>query len=319
MPEKGRFAPSPSGRMHLGNLYAFLLAWLDARSVGGNVLLRIEDLDPDRTGEPWSSLLADDLRWLGLDWEEGFEAGGDRGPYRQRERADLYDEAFRGLREDGLVYPCWCSRAQRLAASAPHPGEKQDPGVCPCRSLSRAERRRRELVRAPAWKAALPREELSFTDLCRGPQSFHLAHDCGDFVVRRADGIYGYQLAVSVDDALMGVTRVIRGRDLLDSAPRQIWLMGALGYSPPAYGHIPLLLSGDGRRLSKRDGDLDMGVLRQRFRPEELVGELACLAGLRSDASPCAPAQLVEAFRIGEVGKPDILCSKLPFSPAENE
>lgn len=243
MCEKGRFAPSPSGRMHLGNLFSFLLAWLDARAAGGRMVLRIEDLDPERTGEPWTSLLVEDLRWLGLDWDEGYAAGGTCGPYCQRERTALYDEAFQTLKELGAVYPCWCSRHQRLAASAPHPGEERDRGACACRKLSRAEQEARAMVRPPAWKAAMPHETISFDDLCQGRQQFDLARDCGDFVVRRADGVYGYQLAVTVDDALMGVTRVVRGRDLLDSAARQLWLMRLLGYRAPVYGHVPLLLA----------------------------------------------------------------------------
>lgn len=283
MAEKGRFAPSPSGRMHLGNLFSFYIAWLDARSVGGKVVLRMEDLDPDRTGEPWTGHIVEDLRWLGLDWDEGYGVGGPDGPYCQRERTALYDAAFAKLRAEEAVYPCWCSRAQRLAASAPHPGEEQDLGHCPCRDLSRAEREAKAMVKAPAWKAALPHETVRFRDLIQGEQAFDLARDCGDFVVRRADGVYGYQLAVTVDDALMGVTRVVRGRDLLDSAARQIWLMEQLGYRPPVYVHVPLLLAPDGRRLSKRERDLDMGVLRERFSPEGLSRLLRGLLSLPED------------------------------------
>ena len=142
MPEKGRFAPSPSGRMHLGNAFSFLLAWLDARASGAGLVLRMEDLDPDRTRSAWSELLVEDLRWLGLDWDEGYAVGGPHGPYCQRERTALYEAAFRRLQAQGDVYPCWCSRHQRLAASAPHPGETRDRGRCPCRDLSRAERER---------------------------------------------------------------------------------------------------------------------------------------------------------------------------------
>ena len=222
MAEKGRFAPSPSGRMHLGNLFSCLLAWLDARAAGGTVLLRIEDLDRGRCREEHARQAAEDLRWLGLDWDEGYEAGGGEGPYLQSRRTELYEAAFRRLREAGLVYPCWCSRSQRLAASAPHLGEHRDKGACPCRAFTEEERGLHASQRPPAWKAAVPHRSVAFTDLFQGPQSFDLAEDCGDFVVRRSDGIFGYQLAVTVDDALMGVTRVVRGRDLLDSAARQI-------------------------------------------------------------------------------------------------
>ncbi len=305
MPEKGRFAPSPSGRMHLGNAFSFLLAWLDARASGASLVLRMEDLDPDRTRPAWSELLAEDLRWLGLDWDEGYAAGGPHGPYCQRERTALYDAAFRRLQAQGDVYPCWCSRHQRLAASAPHPGETRDLGRCPCRDLSRAERERQALVRAPAWKAAVPHETVIFSDLLQGPQSFDLARDCGDFVVRRSDGVFGYQLAVTVDDALMGVTRVVRGRDLLDSAARQLWLMERLGWAAPVYAHVPLLLAGDGRRLAKRDRDLDFGALRARKRPQEVLGFLAALAGLREKPEPAEAPELATGFSWNRVVRED--------------
>ncbi len=300
MAEKGRFAPSPSGRMHLGNLFSFYVAWLDARSVGGKVVLRMEDLDPDRTGERWIGHIVEDLRWLGLDWNEGYGVGGPDGPYCQRERTALYDAAFEQLRVQEAVYPCWCSRAQRLAASAPHPGEERDLGHCPCRDLSRAEREAKATVKAPAWKAALPHETVRFRDLIQGEQAFDLARDCGDFVVRRADGVYGYQLAVTVDDALMGVTRVVRGRDLLDSAARQIWLMEQLEYHAPVYAHVPLLLAPDGRRLSKRERDLDMDALRERFSPgsmRQLLWNLLPLSDHRIEG---------QDFSIDKVGKEDI-------------
>ena len=305
MPEKGRFAPSPSGRMHLGNAFSFLLAWLDARASGAGLVLRMEDLDPDRTRPAWSELLVEDLRWLGLDWDEGYAVGGPHGPYCQRERTALYEAAFRRLQAQGDVYPCWCSRHQRLAASAPHPGETRDRGRCPCRDLSRAERERLALVRAPAWKAAVPHETVSFSDLLQGPQSFDLSRDCGDFVVRRADGVFGYQLAVTVDDALMGVTRVIRGRDLLDSAARQLWLMERLGWAAPVYAHVPLLLAGDGRRLAKRDRDLDFGALRARKRPQEVLGVLAALAGLREEPGPVTAVELAAGFSWDRVARAD--------------
>ena len=221
-------------------------------------------------------------------------------PIPQRERTAFYDAAFQRLQAAGVVYPCWCSRAQRLAASAPHPGEARDPGHCPCRDLSRAEREARAMVRAPAWKAALPHEIVRFRDLVQGEQAFDLARDCGDFVVRRADGVYGYQLAVTVDDALMGVTRVVRGRDLLDSAARQIWLMGQLGYHPPVYAHVPLLLSPDGRRLSKRDRDLDLGALRERCSAPFLRRRLRTLLGLPEGEGE------YQNFSIDKIGKNDI-------------
>lgn len=306
--ERGRFAPSPSGRMHLGNLLAALLAWLDVRHAGGVMVLRMEDLDPDRCREEYAAQVARDLEWLGLDWDEGYGAGGPHGPYRQSERGEIYREYLGRLERQGLIYPCWCTRAQRLAASAPHPGEVRGDGACPCRALTRAEREERLGTggRAPALRAAVPDAEIEFTDGNCGPYRENLARDCGDFLVRRSDGVCAYQLAVTVDDGLMGVTRVVRGRDLLSSTPRQIWLHRALGFEPPRYFHTPLLLAPDGRRLSKREHDLDMGALRERFTPEELTGRLAALAGLQETPAPIAPRELVAAFSWEKVQKKDV-------------
>ncbi|MGM9607447.1 MAG: tRNA glutamyl-Q(34) synthetase GluQRS [Oscillospiraceae bacterium] len=307
--ERGRFAPSPSGRMHLGNLLSALLAWLDVRHAGGVMVLRMEDLDPDRCKEEYAAQVARDLEWLGLDWDEGYGAGGPHGPYRQSERGDIYRDYLARLEQQGLIYPCWCTRAQRLAASAPHPGEERGDGSCPCRRLSAAERASRLASggRAPALRAAVPDGEISFEDGNCGPYRENLARDCGDFLVRRSDGVCAYQLAVTVDDGLMGVTRVVRGRDLLSSTPRQIWLHRALGFAPPRYFHTPLLLAPDGRRLSKRERDLDMGALRERYTPEELVGRLAALAGLQDEPRPVAPQELAGGFSWKKVRKGDLV------------
>ena len=305
--ERGRFAPSPSGRMHLGNLMAALLAWLDVRHVGGTMVLRMEDLDPDRCKEEYAAQVARDLEWLGLDWDEGYGAGGPHGPYRQSERSEIYREYLNRLKKDGLIYPCWCTRAQRLAASAPHLGENRGDGACPCRYLTQSEREERFATseRAPALRAAVPDKEISFTDGNCGIYTENLAQDCGDFLVRRSDGVSAYQLAVTVDDGLMGVTRVVRGRDLLSSTPRQIWLHRSLEFEPPKYFHTPLLLAEDGRRLSKRERDLDMGALRERFMPEEIIGRLAALAGLQENPEPIAAKDLVAVFGWEKVRKED--------------
>ena len=244
IPPTGRFAPSPSGRMHLGNLWSCLLAWLAARSQGGRMVLRLEDLDPDRCTQDWCSQVMRDLEWLGLDW--------DNEPVYQSRRTDIYRTAFARLEERGLVYPCYCTRAERLAASAPHRSDGVVIYDGRCRRLSSQEREELSRTRRPAWRVEVPEETVSFVDRIQGPFSQNLAHECGDFILRRSDGVYAYQLAVVVDDALMGVTQVVRGRDLLDSTPRQIWLARALGAQEvPQYGHIPLLLASDGRRLSK--------------------------------------------------------------------
>ena len=306
--ERGRFAPSPSGRMHLGNLMAALLAWLDVRHVGGTMVLRMEDLDPDRCKEEYAAQVARDLEWLGLDWDEGYGVGGPHGPYRQSERSGIYRDYLNRLEQDGLIYPGWCTRAQRLAASAPHLGENRGDGACPCRYLTQVEREERFATseRVPALRAAVPDEEIFFTDGNCGAYTENLTRDCGDFLVRRSDGVCAYQLAVTVDDGLMGVTRVVRGRDLLSSTPRQIWLHRSLGFEPPKYFHTPLLLAEDGRRLSKRERDLDMGALRERFTPEEIVGRLAMLAGLQENPDPVAARELIDEFSWERVAKQDV-------------
>lgn len=290
----GRFAPSPSGRMHLGNVYASLVAWLSARSQGGRVVLRIEDLDPRTQSGPWARLLMDDLRWLGLYW--------DGEPVYQRNRIDLYEAALARLRAQGLVYPCFCTRAELHAASAPHASDGTPiyPGTC--RGLAPAEVARRSARRAPALRLIVPAADdpsgtITFTDRVYGAHREVLARDCGDFLVRRSDGVFAYQLAVVVDDAQMGVTEVVRGRDLLSSVPRQMYLQRLLGLPKPSYAHVPLLVSADGRRLSKRDRDLDMGALRERFgTAERLLGWLAGRTGLAPDGSPRTAEMLADIF-----------------------
>ncbi len=299
----GRFAPSPSGYLHMGNLLAMLLAWLDCRARGGRLIFRMEDLDPVRTSPAYARAIADDLRWLGLGWDEGYPDPA----YCQSSRTELYEAAFRTLEARGLVYPCWCSRAQRLAAaSAPHPGEQTCDPRCRCARLTEPEKA--DLLaagRKPAWKVRVPDETVTVQDGHYGTCAQDLARDGGDFILRRADGVYAYQLAVSVDDMAMGVTHVVRGRDLLASAPRQSWLIRTLGGTPPAYCHLPLLTDGGGK-LSKRLGSLSTQALRSRYRPEELVGKLAYLAGLLPAPEPVSPAGLIPAFSWDKVSREDI-------------
>ena len=293
----GRFAPSPSGRMHLGNLWSCLLAWLAARSQGGRMVLRLEDLDPDRCTQDWCSQVMRDLEWLGLDW--------DNEPVYQSRRTDIYRTAFARLEERGLVYPCYCTRAERLAASAPHRSDGVVIYDGRCRRLSPQERSELARTRRPAWRVEAPEETVSFVDRIQGPFSQNLAHECGDFILRRSDGVYAYQLAVVVDDAAMGVTQVVRGSDLLDSTPRQIWLQEELGLPHPEYGHVPLLLAPDGRRLAKRDRDQELGELQSRYTASELVGRLAHLAGLIPEPVPITPAELVPLFSWEKLPKED--------------
>lgn len=371
----GRFAPSPTGRMHLGNVFSSLLAWLSVRSQGGKLVLRIEDLDDRARSGPWDALLMDDLRWLGLDWDEG--------PYYQTDRIDLYADAVRQLDDMGLVYPCFCTRAELHAASAPHVSDGTPVYAGTCRGLTAAEVAARSKARPPALRLkvppvqgiapsrgpfesdapeskhskteltdfgnSMPREltfgdcsergvrggaalqdtadgtrggaalqgaaggvrgatasrsaaggyagVMHFEDRTYGPQREVLAEECGDFLVRRSDGVYAYQLAVVVDDADMGVNEVVRGCDLLGSTARQMYLQDLLGYAHPSYAHVPLLVAPDGRRLSKRDRDCDMGVLREHFgTPGALLGRLAYVAGLVPSPEPRTADKLVDEF-----------------------
>lgn len=295
VPIVGRFAPSPSGRMHLGNVFSCLCSWLSARSQGGRIMLRIEDLD-DRCKRPeLAAQLINDLAWLGLEWDEG--------PYYQHNRLNLYESALRQLQDAGLTYPCFCTRAELHAASAPHASDGTPIYRGACRGLSAEEIARRSALRAPATRLRVPTVDdladdvIEFVDRTYGAQCEALATECGDFLVRRSDGVFAYQLAVVVDDAAMGVTEVVRGCDLLGSTPRQIYLQHLLGLPTPHYAHIPLLMSPDGRRLSKRDRDLDLGELRTRFgTPEALLGWLAGQTGIAPDTTPRSAEQLVERF-----------------------
>ena len=297
----GRYAPSPSGRMHLGNLCCCLLAWLSAKSKGGQVLLRIEDLDTLRCPRVFADAIVDDLAWLGLSAD-----GPDPVPY-QSERSELYQHYYDVLADRGLVYPCFCSRSQLHAASAPHRSDGQVVYQGTCRGLSQEEIAAKRKTKAPAWRVQVPDEVIGFTDGHMGWYEENLARDCGDFYLRRGDGVFAYQLAVVVDDALMGVTEVVRGADLLSSTPRQLWLYRELGLPAPQFYHLPLLLAPDGRRLSKRDGDQSLANLRARFSPEEVVGRLAFAVGLQDAPRPRTPQSLVSDFSWARIPKHDIL------------
>lgn len=295
----GRYAPSPSGVMHLGNISTSLLAWLDARSADGEIILRIEDLDPDRSFDRYARQITDDLKYLGLDWDNTDEL-------RQSRRTSLYEDVFGMLMRKDMLYPCYCSRSQRLAANAPHPGENHGENVCKCLQLSASERRLLELSgRKPAWKVKVPDKEIIFKDLHYGVYRENLC-DSGDFIVRRSDGVFAYQLAVSFDDMDMGVTRVVRGRDLLSSTARQIWLITELGGIAPEYCHAPLLTADDKRKMSKRDGALNMNTLREAYSSEEMIGMLGKFLNL-SDGKPCTPSELLEHFDWSLVPKSDII------------
>lgn len=309
----GRFAPSPSGRMHLGNLLCCLLAWLSAKKSGGEVVLRIEDLDQARCPVEYARQAEEDLRFLGLHWDRG--GLGEPG-YCQGQRTAYYEGLLGKLEGIGLVYPCFCSRAELHAASAPHTADGEPVYSGRCRGLSPEQVADLAVSRAPACRLRVPDKEIGFTDLHYGLYSQNLATGCGDFLLRRSDGVFAYQLAVVADDAAMGVTQVVRGRDLLSSTPRQLYLYELLGFAPPEFAHTPLLLAPDGRRLSKRDRDVSLEALKgMGFTAEDIIGRLAFLAGLLDSPQAARPEELLPLFDWAKVPKEDICLPEGLFLP----
>ncbi|MBQ2954411.1 MAG: tRNA glutamyl-Q(34) synthetase GluQRS [Clostridia bacterium] len=294
----GRFAPTPSGRLHLGNILCAMLAYLSVRSKGGRFLLRIEDVDIPRCPRRLARQAIDDLRWLGFTWDEE--------PLYQSDRTEIYREALDRLTAGGHVYPCFCTRAQLMSLAAPNLGDTQVVYNRACAFLTPEEVAGRAKTRAPAMRLRVPEEEVTFVDGLYGAQRENLARDCGDFILRRSDGLYGYQLAVVVDDALTGVTEVVRGRDILSATPRQLYLQRLLGHPQPEYVHIPLLTDAQGRRLAKRDRDLDLTALSQRFTPEEIIGRLACSAGVLDEVRPASLESLIPLFDWAKVKREDL-------------
>jgi glutamyl-tRNA synthetase len=316
----GRYAPSPTGELHLGNLRTALEAWADCRRRGGIFIMRIEDIDRPRTVPDAEARILDDLRWLGIDWDEGpgsagvppasdpshppaaggrsdspnpapaaVGAGGllsgPAGPYRQSERSHIYGAALRELDARGLTYLCTCSRKDLREASAPHDEPPHATGaetnvsegpIYPgtCRNADAT------VLRAHPSGAALrfrvDRDPIvEFNDLRLGPQRFDLRDLCGDFIIRRRDGLWAYQFACAVDDALMGVTHVWRGEDLLSSTPRQIAVLRALDLAIPQYGHLPLVIDESGARMCKRDGSCSIQSWRASgITPAEARGRI---------------------------------------------
>lgn len=304
-PQRGRFAPSPTGRMQLGNVWAAMLSRTSAKSGGGVWVLRHEDLDAQRSRTEFAKWIEDDLQWLGLTWDEGgLEEKGACGPYRQSLCAPLYGAALKHLHQQGLLYPCRCRRADLLAASAPHASDGRPVYSGKCRPADMP--RQIELPPGVAVRLLVSHTQVQFEDLIFGRQQFDLAAECGDFIVRRADGAFAYQLAVVVDDARMGITEVVRGCDLIPSAAQQIYLYNLLHKPVPRFGHLPLLVNSAGQRLSKRDASLSMEVLRQRCRPEQILGYLAHLAGLLPKEEPIDACSLLEVYD----------AAKLPRTPA---
>ncbi len=281
-----RYAPSPTGELHLGNLATAVLAWLQARSMKGHFILRMEDNDTQRSKPEYADQIMRDLEWLGLDWDEG--------PVYQSTRTNLYEEALEKLFQKELVYPCFCSRKDLLAlASAPHGVSSEGPDYPGfCRDLSPAEQEARKSEKDPSYRFRLPHKSYSFNDLLLGEQNFAPTFG-GDFVVKRADGMWAYQLACTVDDIDMGITHVLRGADLVDSTPRQLALMDVLGATPTHYAHSPLWMGEDGQRLSKRNGAKGLRELQDEGRSrEEILGEIAWKSGLIESEEPIALSEL---------------------------
>ena len=303
-PPVGRFAPTPSGRMHLGNVFAAMAAWLSVRSRGGLMVLRMEDLDTQRTSEEYAETLRQDLLWLGLDWDIETEP--------QSTRTEAYEEYFQILKDKGLLYPCYCTRSQLHSADAPHlsDGTYVYPGTC--RNLTEDEKA--AFDRKPAWRVKVPDKLWKFRDLVQGGYAENLAVHCGDFVVRRADDVFVYQLAVTVDDGEAEVTEVVRGMDLLSSAPRQMYLQELFGFRHPQYAHVPMLLAPDGRRLSKRDRDLDLGELKKHLKPEQILGILACSAGILEKPEAVSAKELASVFSWERMSTEDIYLNKTHLS-----
>ncbi len=320
---RGRFAPSPTGRMHLGNVFSALLSWLSVKSKGGKWLLRIEDIDPQRSKQEYADQIMEDLEWLGLTWDEG--------PYYQSERGEIYEEYLEKLRQQNLLYLSYKTRAERLAVSAP----QNDSPLTPL--LKRGEQlqdvsqnisQKGNAYSSPLSKRGAGGESaalalrvsdciITYHDQHYGEQTINIKEDIGDFIVRRRDGAWAYQLAVVVDDALMGVTEVVRGRDLLQSAGQQIYLGGLLGFPLMEYAHLPLLCNEAGQRLSKRDKSMDLGQLREHYSAEEIIGKLAVLAHLIDNKKEpclddqarfcCKPQDLVPLFDWKKVPLQDIM------------
>ena len=311
-PPRGRLAPSPTGALHLGNARSFLLAWLSVRSRGGTLVLRIEDLDHPKVKPGAAGQAIEDLRWLGLDWDEGPDAGGAHGPYVQSLRRDRYRAALAALRAKGLAYPCVCSRRDvEEAQSAPHgrdPHSLAYPGRCRGRFATWEEAAAAlPPDRSPVWRFRAAPGVSAFDDLVLGRRELDLARELGDFALARDPDGAGYQLACVVDDAAMGVTEVLRGDDLVDATHCQLALQAALGLPRPAYAHVPLVVAEDGRRLAKRHGDTRLRALREAGVPaERVVGLLAWWSGLAPFGAELRPADLLPGFSL----------ARLPRGPA---
>lgn len=298
---KGRFAPSPTGFMHLGNAWSFLVCWLAARKENGRLVLRIEDIDPDRSKPEFVDGLIEDLHWLGLDWDEGVDIGGENAPYTQSESTSLYERVIDALQKDGLVYPCFCTRKElRSLASAPHKGDYGSAYPELCLHLSGEERRERETAgRKSSMRLHCGKNEIYFTDVLHGDCCMSWKECGGDFPLRRSDGVFAYQLAVVVDDIRQGITQVVRGEDILHCTPRQVYLYELFGCTPPEYIHLPLVVDHEGERLAKRHGHFELRKMREAgISAEAVIGYIAYLGGIISTCRCISAHELLQNFAI---------------------
>lgn len=305
-PPRGRYAPSPTGLLHVGNARTALAAWLSVRSRGGSFVWRVEDLDPPRVVAGAADAAAFDLAWLGLDWDEDPVRGGPFAPYTQSACSDLYEEALQRLADAGRLFPCTLSRRELASiSSAPHGAD--DDAAYPASARPRALapdwylRWKDDGGRDAALRFRVDDGPATFHDLVQGTQK---QSSGGDFVLKRRDGLYAYQLAVVVDDARMRITEVVRGADLLASTGKQLQLLDALGAARPEYAHVPMVLAADGDKLSKRDGAVTLKALREAgARPEQVTGLLAWSLGLLDRPQAVAASELVASFAWSRVGR----------------
>lgn len=305
---RGRYAPSPTGSLHLGNLRTALYAWLQVRLQGGVLVLRMEDLDLPRVQEGSAEEILADLRWLGLDWDEGPGVGGPAAPYVQSERSAIYEAVLSWLDQRDLVFRCYCSRKDvREASSAPHgPGGIAYPGTCRFLSPEEEERvRKQKRGRKPSYRFRVASREVVVEDRIAGSYREELSRDVGDFIIRRRDDLFAYQLAVVVDDAMMGITDVVRGEDLLSSAPRQVALFEALQVEPPHFWHVPLMRDEGGERLSKRDGSDSLKYYREKgWDGPKMIGFLASSLGWIEQGARLSAGELSEEIGLEELLRP---------------
>lgn len=303
---KGRFAPSPTGYMHLGNAWSFLVCWLAARKKNGRLVLRIEDIDPDRSKPEFVDGIIEDLHWLGLDWDEGADIGGEYEPYTQSESTSLYERVIDALQKDGLVYPCFCTRKElRSLASAPHMSDYGSAYPELCLHLSDKERKEREATgRRSAMRLHCEKDEIGFTDVLHGDCCMSWNECGGDFPLRRSDGVFAYQLAVVVDDIRQGITQIVRGEDILHCTPRQVYLYELFGCTSPEYIHLPLVVDHEGERLAKRHGHFELRKMREAgISAEAVVGYLAYLGGITPTCKKMSARELLDTFSIDVINR----------------